>query len=401
MTGVPGKRGSRNSPPFVAFRLPGCPVAGVTSRAFLSTPFPMALRIAVLALLSFIDLPAAELDLGGRVQPLPAANRFSLPGHFVWCGAPVKGPDGKYHLFYSRWPVKAGFAPGWAIHSEIAYAVSDRPAGPYRHVNVALPPRGTNPATGRKYWDADVTHNSNAFFHAGKYYLYYMGNHGDGKTYAVHRNHQRIGVAWAENPAGPWTRLDEPVVTITDDRKSFDSLCVTNPAACLRPDGGVLLIYKAVEYVEGKEMGGKVRYGAALAARPEGPYVKTPGKIFEADKPGNHWMVAEDPFIFHSVRYGNRYYAVTRDVVGTFTGAEGGICLFQSADGLDWKPAARPKVLDSQFLLSDGTRSTFKLERPALLIEDGEPTYLFGATDGYLRNGKISSNIQIPLISER
>jgi hypothetical protein len=157
------------------------------------------------------------------------------------------------------------------------------------------------------------------------------------------------------------------------------------------------LIYKAVEYVAGKEMGGKVRYGAALAAKPEGPYIKTPGKIFEADKGSKHWMLAEDPFIFHSQRYGNRYYAVTRDVVGTFSGSEGGICLFQSIDGLDWKPAAHPKVLGQQFLLSDGSKSTFKLERPALLIENGEPTYLFGATDGYLKNGKISSNIQIPL----
>lgn len=345
-------------------------------------------------------LPARELDLGTRVQPLPAANRFSLPDHFVWCGAPVKGPDGKYHLFYSRWPVKAGFAPGWAIHSEIAYAVSDQPGGPYRHVNVALPKRGINPATGRKYWDGDVTHNSNAFFHAGKYYLYYMGNHGDGKSYPMHRNHQRIGLATAEKPEGPWTRLDEPIVTITDDRKSFDSLCVTNPAACLRPDGGVLLIYKAVEYVAGKPMGGKVRYGAALAAKPEGRYVKTPGRIFEADKGSKHWMLAEDPFIFHSTQYGNRYYAVARDVVGTFSGSAGGICLFQSADGLDWKPATRSKVIDPLFTLEGGARSNSNLERPALLIVNGEPTHLFGATDGYMKNGRISSNVQIPLASE-
>ena len=77
-----------------------------------------------------------------------------------------------------------------------------------------------------------------------------------------------------------------------------------------------------------------------------------------------------------------------------------GICLFQSIDGLDWKPAAHPKVLGQEFLLSDGSKSTFKLERPALLIENGEPTYLFGATDGYLKNGKISSNVQIPLTAE-
>jgi hypothetical protein len=338
------------------------------------------------------------LNLGERVRPLPGANRFGLKDCFVWCGAPVKGADGKYHLFYSRWPVKVGFAPGWAIHSEIAYAVSDGPAGPFRHVNVALPRRGVNPATGRKYWDADVTHNANAFFHRGKYYLYYMGNHGDGKSYPMHRNHQRIGVAWAENPGGPWTRLDEPIVSISADRKAFDSLCVTNPAACVRPDGGVLLVYKAVEIQEGKEMGGKVRYGVAMADHPEGRYEKRAGRIFEAEKPGAHWMVAEDPFIFHSRKYGDRYYAVTRDVVGTFTGAEGGICLFESVDGLDWRPAKHPAVLGGRFRLEGGGLSDFKIERPALLIEEGEPTYLFGATDGYLKGGKISSNVQIPLI---
>ena len=340
----------------------------------------------------------AALDLGARVQPLPASNRFAEDGYFVWCGAPVKGPDGKYHLFYSRWPVAAGFAPAWAIHSEIAYAVSDKPAGPYQHVNVSLPPRGINPATGKKYWDADVTHNPNVFLHAGKYYLFHMGNHGDGKSYPTHRNNQRIGLAIAEHPAGPWKRMDDPIVDITDDKTSFDSLCVTNPAACIRPDGGVLLLYKAVRYVRDKEMGGEVRYGVALADRPDGPYVKTPGKIFEADTPGKHWMVAEDPFIWHSAKYGNRYYAVTRDVVGTFTGSSGGLCLFESENGLVWNPAARPMVLGSRYALANGTKSATQLERPALLIQNGEPTHLFGAADGYRKKGLISSNVHIPLI---
>ena len=92
-------------------------------------------------------LHGAELDLGSRTQPLPAANHFGEKDYFVWCSAPVKGPDGKFHLFYSRWPVKVGFAPGWAIHSEIAYAVADQPLGPYKFVHLALPARGVNPAT--------------------------------------------------------------------------------------------------------------------------------------------------------------------------------------------------------------------------------------------------------------
>mgnify|MGYP000060552607 CR=1 FL=1 len=118
-------------------------------------------------------LLAAEPDLFSRVKPLPTENRFSLDGYHVWCGAPVKGGDGKYHLFYSRWPKSVGFAPGWAIHSEIAYAVADQPQGPYRHVNVALPARPLNPKTGKKYWDGDATHNPNLLRHPnGKYYLY-------------------------------------------------------------------------------------------------------------------------------------------------------------------------------------------------------------------------------------
>lgn len=341
---------------------------------------------------------APVLDLGARMQPLPASHRFSLPGYHVWCGAPVAGPDGKYHLFYARWPVSKSFAPGWAIHSEIAYAVANRPEGPYTHVNVALPARGINPATGKKYWDADATHNSNAFYHAGRYYLYYMGNHGDG-SYWNHRNNQRVGLAVADDPAGPWKRSDQPVIDITDDKKSFDSLCVTNPAACLRPDGGVLVIYKAVEYVEGVIKGGRVRFGAALADSPEGPYRKVGGEIFNSTKSdGTESMLAEDPFIWFSRKYGRRYYAVAADVLGKFTGQKKGLALFESADGLVWRPAEHAKVLDRRFRLADGNPSPYSIERPALLIEDDEPLLLFGATDGYnVVPGRPSSNVHIPI----
>jgi len=77
----------------------------------------------------------------------------------------------------------------------------------------------------------------------------------------------------------------------------------------------------------------------------------------------------------------------------------GGLALFQSDDGLHWKPAAQPKVLANRFLWADGTLSNSNVERPALLLDDGVPIALFGATDGYKKNGKISCNVQIPLAS--
>jgi hypothetical protein len=336
---------------------------------------------------------ASELNLGAMIQPVPMSARFSEPGYFVWCGAPVKGDDGRYHLYYSRWRVEKGFAPGWALWSEIAYAVSDIPLGPFKHVNVALPPRG------RQFWDGTTTHNPNILRKNGKYYLFYMGNTGDGRSYPMHRNNQRVGVAVADRPEGPWKRFDKPILDVSDDKDAFDSLCVTNPSATERPDGGILLIYKAVRIAAGKVMGGNVRHGAALADTPEGPYTKVIGRIFEADDAdaGKHWMLAEDPFIWFSRRYGNRYYAVARDVVGKFSGSEGGIALFESPDGLNWKSSSHSKVLGSQYPWADGSLSITRLERPAILFDGETPVALFGAADGYGVEGRISSNIQFPL----
>jgi hypothetical protein len=331
-----------------------------------------------------------ELDLGARVTPPSREAIFSQPGWNVWCGAPIRTADGKCHLYYSRWPAEKGFAPAWAIYSEIAYAVADKPEGPYRFVNVALPARG------KQYWDGTTTHNPNVLQKDGKFYLYYMGNTGDG-NYATHRNNQRIGVAMADRPEGPWKRFDKPVIDVSPDKAAFDSLCVTNPAAAVRPDGGILLIYKAVEYVQGKKMGGRVRYGATVADKPEGPYTKTAGHIFEADgEVGKKtWMLAEDPYIWFSHRYGERYYAIARDVVGQFTGSSGGLALFESADGLRWKPDSHPKVLGSRFTWADGTVSEKNVERPALLFDGDEPIALFGATGGYLKTP--SYNVHFPL----
>ena len=335
----------------------------------------------------------AELDLGARVQPLPIANRFTEPGYHVWCGSPLRTADGRYYLFYSRWPEAATFHPGWAIRSEIAYAIADRAEGPYHPVNVALPARGA------VFWDGSSTHNPTVIQVGTRFALFYTGNTGNG-SYWIHRNNQRIGVALADKPEGPWTRFDHPIIEVSNDPTAFDALCVANPAACLRPDGSILLHYKGVAKDPTKEpKGGVVRYGAALAERPEGPYTKVPSRIFlppEGAK-ANHWMAAEDSFIWYSELYGKQYYAVVRDVSGLFTGESGGIALFQSVDGLDWKLAAQPKVLGKNYLLADGKRSAARLERPMVLIENGEPMYLFGAADGFAKEGKTSANVQIPL----
>lgn len=109
-----------------------------------------------------------DLDLNALVQPVPLANRFTDPGYFVWCGSVTQGKNGKFYMLYSRWPLKDGVY-SWPVTSEIAVAVSDRSAGPFKHLKVALPARGT------QFWDGSATHNPAVISHNGKYYLFYTG----------------------------------------------------------------------------------------------------------------------------------------------------------------------------------------------------------------------------------
>src|SRR5262245_42584521 len=62
---------------------------------------------------------------------VPRNGGFRMEGYWVWCGSVIKGDDGRYHLFASRWPKDITFHPGWMTSSEIVRAVADRPEGPY------------------------------------------------------------------------------------------------------------------------------------------------------------------------------------------------------------------------------------------------------------------------------
>jgi len=331
------------------------------------------------------------LDLSRMVRPAPRSAVFRDERYFIWCGAPIRSDDGQYHLYYSRWPRELGHN-AWVTHSEIAHAVADRPLGPYKHRDVALPARG------RQHWDGLCTHNPNIIRSGAQYCLFYMGNTGDGKAMRelnyTHRNNQRIGVAVSTNPDGPWKRQDHPAIDANPDKSAFDSLMTSNPGATPRPGGGFLVVYKGV-IDDGTPRGGRVRYGVATADKVTGPYQRHAGTIFEAKDGGKEWMLAEDPYAWYGK---DRYYAITRDVIGRFTGAEGGLALFESPDGFDWRPAGHPRVLGGDFEWDDRTRSGMRLERPALLFDRGKPVALFGAFD-VRRDGvrDHAFNVHVPL----
>jgi hypothetical protein len=344
--------------------------------------------------LTAMSLRAAEppeppaMNFAAMMQPLPATAIFSDPGHYTWGGSMVRTDDGVCHLMYSRWPKDKGFS-AWVTHSEIAHAVADNPLGPYRFVNVALPARGA------EFWDGLCTHNPTVHRFAGKYYLYYMGNTGDGnvtgKLNMTHRNNQRIGVAVADDPAGPWHRFDKPIIDVGPEG-SPDALMTSNPSITQRPDGRYLMVYKAVGKTKPLPFGGPVVHLVATADSPTGPFIKHPDPVFIV--PGENFP-AEDPYIWSQ---DGIYFAIVKDMHGHFTGAGRSTALFISRDGIHWGPTKHPLVATTSIKLADGTtRDLEALERPQLwLDEHGRPAVLFFAAREK-DHDKLTYNVHVPV----
>ncbi|MEO0732321.1 MAG: glycoside hydrolase family protein [Bacteroidota bacterium] len=331
-----------------------------------------------------------SLELG-KVAP---RAKFVNDTMSIWGGSLVKGDDGQYHMYYSRWPKRLGWA--WVTDSEIAHATADNPFGPFTFRDVVLPRRGA------EYWDGMCTHNPTIHRFGDKYYLYYMGNTGDGQVPSspgnlviniLHRNNQRIGVAVADSPYGPWERFDEPVIDVSTDTTALDALMTSNPSVTKRPDGGYLMVYKAV----GKKLPGKWRgpvvHCVATSDNPTGPFKKYDQPVFTAE---GFDFPAEDPSIWYQ---DGKYRAIVKDMNGAFTDAGRSLVLFDSEDGFDWQLAEKPLLSRLEINWSDGTKQEVDhLERPQLYLENGKPVALLCASDIVDENGVLQSfNVQIPV----
>ena len=358
------------------------------------------LRIMLLPLFLIHLLSYGQMDLQSSIRPIPMTAKFTEPGYYVWCGNMIKGDDGKYYLFYSRWPQKHGFK-GWATHSEVAVAVSEKVTGPFKPERVLLGARE------KGYWDSDVIHNPNIQKFHGRYYLYYMGNYGNGEWWD-HRNHQRIGVAVSKSPLGPWKRSDKPVLDVSVDK--WDHLMTSNPTVCKGKNGQYLLMYKGVGNGE-MPFGGKVLHGVAFSTSPTGPFVKSPKPIFQ--KEGVRFP-AEDPYVWYQ---DNKYWAIVKDMHSVFIEdtrnaientihtnpdslsksfeKKASLVLFESDNGTDWKLTTPPLVSKTTLYWENGdVQQVQLLDRPQLFIENGKPRALLCAV-------KVSEeetfNVTIPL----
>jgi hypothetical protein len=363
-----------------------------------------------------------NLNLNAQIGKVDSAGIFSSPDYYTWCTSVIKGEDGKYHMFYSRWPhgkrradddsmnyIFDGFR-GWNKYSEIAYAVADNLKGPYKFVTTILKGDGDP-----KKWDRYTMHNPQVRKFGGYYYLYYISNSYDSNLYAGNTNFtkdwrhwlqynstQKIGVlkfkTFDELLKGKFERSTKPLMQ-PDSVRTFE--VTTNPTVTQGPDGRYYMMYKSR-----KPNVGNMTFWMAISNKPEGPF-NLAGEVFTSSE-----MACEDPCIWYDKRR-KRFYAAAKYYSNSKLLAPqfGALVLITSVDGLRWEPAKHSLISLREINMMNGEKIQLAhLERPFMVTDkNGEPIALFAAASidepsGAVSNVKDSQNtfgVYIPINNDR
>jgi hypothetical protein len=302
----------------------------------------------------------------------PVGRALEMDGYYVWCNSPIEEPDGKIHVFFSRW-VASKKMGGWINGSEICHAVADTPESEFKFIDVILAPRGPG------FWDATTCHNPSIKYVDGKYCLFFMGNN-NGKT-----NTKRIGLATAPSLDGPWTRPDAPLL-LPGAEGAWDDHCTTNPAFIKHPNGQYWLFYKSwntKEYETSTDplVKGNRKYGLAISDKLEGPYVKYEGNpVIDYSGKGNNAQL-EDAFVWLDK---GKFKMLARDM-GVYNHQDG--LLIESKTGKKWNEPEIAYFNADHYNIVQSPPPKYlnkygRFERPQLLFQKGKPTYMFTTSQG-------------------
>ena len=291
------------------------------------------------------------------------------PGYHVWGSSPIKGEDGKIHLFAARWKIGYKFDPGWRSHSEIAHYIADKPDGPFYFSDVVII------GTGKDTWDKCGVHNPAIHKVGDKYVLLYISN--NNYKQPPHPQNQKIGMLIADNLNGPWKKVgkDGCILAPSDNPLHWTYNAgngVNNPALLQHPKGGFLLYFKSHQ----------AKMGVACAEHIEGPYVMFPESVTRNN------VAIEDGYAFV---WKDRICLLTTDNHGILN--EGGGILLSSPDGINFDHKEAGFYPFEHYVgkgrLKKATNIYGKMpkfERPQVLMENGEPAWLY-VPSGFNMNG--------------
>lgn len=326
-----------------------------------------------------------QVVLSDKIQPVTEENIFRDVDYFNWCSSIIKGNDGMYHLFYSRWKRDRTFN-AWLTHSTVAHAVSDKPEGPYRYVETVL-----DFENDFYYKDCMITaHNPKIKYFEGRYYLYFVSTKmnrdisndelleiakvgGEHKNWKPLRENQRTFVAISTDlNNGKWEVKDQSIL------EPEGPICtlVVNPAVTQGPDGRYYMIVKG-------DKPGTTKFernqAVAVSDKPDKGFVLQPKPVI------NDWDTEDVSMWYDSLT--SRFYAVFH--------AHKYIGMMTSTDGINWEKAENFTVMNKRIERSCEQSPIMpdRMERPFVYIENDTPKVLSLA----VLKGNDSYIVTIPL----
>ena len=198
--------------------------------------------------------------------------------------------DGRYHVWYTRFPHNADWAATWRADNftKIWLATSDDGENWDKYGQVL-----DDSASGA--WHGEGKHAPDVVYHDGKYYMYFCAHTGKPT------NEKHIGVAISNSPQGLFEHFDEdPVLSPTLDGFSFDAHLIDDPCVIIRK-GRFLLYYKGRTSMKSPCM-----IGLAIADAPTGPFVRWEGNPLLGGHTGCVWPHREGVALIADERPPNR-----------------------------------------------------------------------------------------------
>ena len=200
----------------------------------------------------------------------------------------IKAGD-TYHVWYTRRQTQETWQgveqasetrPAWAWDKAEIWHAASKDGFHWQEQGIAVPRGQPGAYDDRSVFTPDI------LAHDGRYFLYYQVIQGVWKHRSVHQ----IGMAWAESPAGPWTKLEEPILRpgrrggfVGDDDDpnaiesygDWDSHKLHDPYI-LKYRGQFWLFYKGVQFGRAYRHDLGIGWGVAMADDPRGPFIKSP-----------------------------------------------------------------------------------------------------------------------------